>query len=205
MSKQSREERKLTAIRSISLEDVVMERHKWWRRLLRQRKLVVGVVSLLGLTAAAGSAAYQIWSGDEPGPLVVCAVEPVHTGSLPGTPSAAPKPRPEAAVPATAATETAASEAPVAPAPVEMARVPRPRPDEPMVTGSIAPAGTVSQGPRYASPPQRRQVARASEPCRTLQALTVRLPVTVFCLDDRRRFRPPPHARYVPGPPYVRW
>ncbi len=213
MSNPPREERRLVAIRSVSLEDIVLERHTWWRRLMRQKRLLIGVVSLLGLTAAAGSAAYHVLSGSgtpgENGPLVVGAVAPAHTGSLPPSPGTLPKPRPNVAAPEIAAPAAPdAPEAVAAPEPVRMARVPRPRPDEPIVTGSIAPSRDASphpRGPRYAAHPRQRQVARAQDPCRRLQAMTAHLPVTVYCPEDRRHYRPPPHARYVPGPPYVRW
>ncbi|MGH6922415.1 MAG: hypothetical protein ACRED5_01480, partial [Propylenella sp.] len=167
MSRQSRQANRLDAIRSVSLEDIVMGRHTRWRRFLRRAKPVLLGVSILGLTAAMGSAFYYGANGSgeffpserQWGGQVELASEPpapLHTGSVAASAAAETPPAPLPAGPKIVAAEgAAASEEPVAPQlasigeatheaapagePADLARVPNPRPDEPVITGSIPP------------------------------------------------------------------
>lgn len=176
MSRQSREAERLDAIRSVSLEDIVMERHTRWRRFLRKAKSGLTVVSLVGLTAAAGAAAYFVWSGPGEymkGQRVELAAEPaapVHTGSLPETATAVPLPTQSRSVSETQPSAT--GESGDTPQPERVARLPNPRPDS---TGSEAAAGR----PAHAQPQPRYHYVerRRFRPCRALQRLTAYIPL----------------------------
>jgi hypothetical protein len=197
MARQSREGKRLDAIRSVSLADVVHGRHTRWRRLLRRAKNTLTVVTWLGAAAAAGSVVYFVGSGPgDEAPLVSRTPAPRHAVPLPQSDAAAPEAYlaspPEAAPfepmnaeaePAQAMTaqrfETAAVEprasnmfeaATSNAEPEDLARLPTPRPDEPVVTGSIR----VRAAPHASSVPSVEK--RRFRPCRALQRLTSRLP-----------------------------
>jgi hypothetical protein len=174
MSRESRESRKLTAIRSISLEDVVKERHRRWRRLLRRRSTLL-LVSLVALSAVAGGAAFSIWGGSGTGSVLAYESQPILLATLaPEAPRETPRrtPAPRPAAPAA----TAAAPIPLTiPEPQQSARMPKPRPDEPVVTGSIS-----SAAPRPVAP-RRYADSRRRDPCQVLQAITSRLPLRVHC------------------------
>jgi hypothetical protein len=200
MSRQSRQTERLDAIRSVSLEDIVMGRHTRWRRFLRRAKPVLLGISLLGLTAAVGSAFYYGANGSgeffpserQWGEQVELASEPatpLHTGSVAASAAAETPLAPLPAEPKIIANEDAAgAEEPVEPqlasiaepepeaaaaeVSADLARVPNPRPDEPVITGSI-PRKTFSM-PRANAP--HRAERRPFRPCRALQQLTSRLP-----------------------------
>ena len=198
MDRPSRDVRKLDHIRSVSLEDIVNGRHTRWRRFLRLTRRSLPVFSVIALTAASGFAAYHINSGPgDGGPLVVSAppVEieaPVHTGALPAEPTV------------TTTDMTTGN---------QIARLPRARPDDPIITGSIAPAPAVSPSaapPASPSPPTvvvTTPPQRNAEPppCRALRELSARIGLHIHCVQRPASYAPPPEARYVPGPPYVTW
>lgn len=170
MSKESRQAERLDAIRSVSLEDIVKGRHTRWRRFLKKAKPAIVAVSLLGLTAAAGSAVYTVLGGpDDRFPAEIARTDPqpalLSTGSLPAHETT------------TAAIETAEPAAPETGEPM-VARLPTPRPDEPVVTGSIH--RPVRMVPAYA--PQRVETRR-HQFCITMQQLTAQLPFArVYCV-----------------------
>jgi hypothetical protein len=77
----------------------------------------------------------------------------------------------------------------VSPEPIVLARLPRPRPDEPIVTGSIDRRDWFERpSPRY------------DDPCEFLARLGAPLPVRVRCLQESRAAPP----RYPPSPPEYR-
>ncbi len=194
MSRESREAERLDRIRSVSLEDIVNGRHTRWRRFLKRAKTGLVIVSLIGLTAAMGSAAYYLSQGPNDGTILAAQpvepAEPLTTGSIP--------PRtPDPVV--TAALQQPASQPPSPPAglsllldeaafergdpgSLELTRVPRPRPDEPVaVAGPAPPTRALPAAP----PPQPTAAVRRAGPCRTLQTLTARLPIQVHCPGQR--------------------
>ena len=165
MSMESRRAEKLDAIRSVSLEDIVMGRHTRWRRFLMKAKHAILAVSLLGLTAAAGSAAYYLASGpDDPSQL---AAAPAKATS-PAEPTPRTEPTPQLAALAAQPADDASAE-------TDLARVPKPRPAEaPIVTGSIKRNELVIYG-RV----QRRQPA--FDPCRMFNELAFALRIPRRC------------------------
>jgi hypothetical protein len=187
MSRQSREAERLDAIRSVSLEDIVKGRHTRWRRFLRRAKAALVVVGLAGLAVATGSAVYYVSSGPDDGTILASQhPAPVTTGSLSQQateepalpPSVKTLAQPFAHPLARPLAPGAATAMPAHSTWSELARMPKPRPDEPVFTGSIAPSG---QALRAAPPPRRTSVARRAGACRTLQALTAQLPLRIHC------------------------
>lgn len=178
MSRQSRQAERLDAIRSVSLEDIVYGRHTRWRRFLKTAGPVLIGVSLFALTAATGSAVYHMLSGPArfPGEGVELASEPPAPPTIGSPPASAATPEVQAA--ALAALESVAPAALEPRAPqtaesVDVVRLPTPRPDEPIVTGSIA--HPVRAAPH--TPPSRTIEKHHFRPCRTLQRLAARLPL----------------------------
>jgi hypothetical protein len=193
MARQSREEKRLDAIRSVSIEDIVYGRHTRWRRFLRHAKKAASVVSALAAAMAVGSAVYFVLSGS--GEVLLTSKPPASSASAPqisepldvpplsaiataGDPVTMVHPTPMRAPARTAdplemaaLTDDATAEIPPPGATSEplpeadLARLPTPRPDEPIVTGSIA---------RTDADPSER---RGFRPCRTLQRWTSRLPL----------------------------
>jgi hypothetical protein len=195
MARQSREDRRLDAIRSVSIEDIVYGRHTRWRRFLRRAKKATSVVSALAAATAVGSAVYFVLS--RPGEVLLTSKPPASSASAPqisepldvpplsaiataGDPVPMVHPAPMGA-PVNTATPfemaTLSNDATVdipsaevtpnrrAEVQVDPGRLPTPRPDEPIVTGSIARAD--------ADPRETRRF----RPCRTLQRWTSHLPL----------------------------
>ena len=166
MSRESRRVERLDAIRSVSLEDIVMGRHTRWRRFLKQARRVVLAASLLGLTAAFGSAAYYLASGPD-GPSELAAA-PADTTPTPAHESTQPEPATRLAAFASKPTNDVQAE-------TEVARVPKPRPDEgPIVTGSIKRDELVIYGRVERRPP-------AFHPCRMFNDLAFALRIPPRC------------------------
>jgi hypothetical protein len=78
--------------------------------------------------------------------------------------------------------------------PVILARLPRPRPEAPIITGSIGRRDSYPPSPAYA------------DPCAILERIGAPLPVRLRCLNDNRAAAPsyPPYPpNYRPPQPYV--
>lgn len=187
MTRQTREERRLDAIRSVSIEDIVYGRHTRWRRFVRRARQSATAVTALAAATALGAAVYFVAPGPgetmlvAPAPAVALSAPDAHApldvpplqaiAGLDAAPAPSVSAGPTPILPATPfAAEVveisapAAAPAPPASEPVDLARLPTPRPDEPIVTGSIARADD-------SGIEQRR-----FRPCRTLQRWTSHLP-----------------------------
>lgn len=178
-------------VRSLSLEEIVTRPPPLplWRRFLRFVRIAVIAWGVISLGAVAGMAAYYL-NGEANTALLA--------GEGPAPPKATPaEPEPDRV--AVAVDTAPPAEAVFAPAalpelsglerssPLTDARVPRPRPDEPVITGSLGP-------PRYDPdyvPTHRRRIA---DPCTTLRNLGV----PIRCGNQARVYSPPPPPLPVP-------
>jgi len=197
-----------SSIKSVSLAELPYQtplQPPLFARVLRVVRLGLMVCGALSLSAAGGVALVYLGGGpdeallvseDEAGPVVVAAAP-------------AKEPDPVAPIQEESAREDAALDAPIRiveipppdfdepptdpeaelqlpPEPLVMARLPRPRPDEPIVTGSI--------GRRDSYPP-----APAYDPCEILERLGAPFPVRVRCFHESRGAPPPPsYPAYPP-------
>ncbi len=198
MSMESRRARRLDAIRSVSIEDIVNGRHTRWHRFLKKAKRWVLAFSLVAFTAAAGSAAYVLTngSGDSSGDTVQLAAQqaaaPVtartpRTRPATATEPAAPSETVDLASPPASQTQLALKallanpDEPIdiAMADAELARTPKPRPDEaPIITGSIKRADHVEQHEKLIVIGRVEQRPIVLRPCRMFNhvAATLRIP-----------------------------
>lgn len=183
-------------VRSLSLEEIISQdlRPPLLKRLANFVKVAVLAWGVISLGAVAGIAAYYL-SGEPETALAVSEVpQPPKLLSV--------KPKPDRVAVAIDTVPTATDV--FAPAtlptlsglgalpPIAEARVPRPRPDEPIVTGSLGP-------PRYDPyyvPAHRRRIV---DPCIALRNLGA----PVRCGRQVRAYAPPPpppRAEYYPRP-----
>ena len=204
-------------VRSLSLEEIVSAPAPLplWRRALRFIRIAVTAWGVISLGAVSGVAAYYL--NGEPETALLVAEDEVSLDerlSLASREVASPPPEALPAEPAPTL-ETASIEAtPVESAPPADAvfapaalqevstlapsaqatdiRLPRPRPDEPVITGSLGP-------PRYDpdyKPTHRRRIDLRS-PCTTLRNLGA----PIRCGGQARAYTPPPAApEYLPRP-----
>jgi hypothetical protein len=180
-------------VRSLTLEEIVTAPPPLplWRRILRFFKIAVMAWGVISLGAIAGMSAYYLNREPETALLV---------SEQQAAPDAAPvRAEPDrvtvAAVDAAPPAETVFAPAALSelsaleksPA-IDDARLPRPRPDEPVITGSLGP-------PRYDPdyvPTHRRRL----NPCTTLRNLGA----PIRCGSQARVYSPPPVPEYYPRP-----
>jgi hypothetical protein len=187
-------------VRSLSLEEIVTQPPplRLWRRVLRFTRIAVTAWGVISLGAVAGMAAYYLNGEPDTGVLV-------SEGQMP--PKAAPAPSSEPDRIAVAFDLAPPADAVFAPAALPEfsrlepsaammdPRLPRPRPDEPIFTGSLGPprSGPPRYDPDYA-PTYRRRIAN---PCTTLRNLGA----PIRCGNQARVYSPPPPApEYYPRP-----
>jgi hypothetical protein len=200
-------------VRSLSLEEIVSAPPPLplWRRALRFIRIAVTAWGVISLGAVSGVAAYYL--NGEPETALLIGEDEVSLEerlSLVARDVALPPPEATPAVPAptleTAYVESAPpADAVFAPAALQEVstlapsaqtadvRLPRPRPDEPVITGSLGP-------PRYDPdyrPAHRRRIDLRS-PCTTLRNLGA----PIRCGGQARAYTPPPAAPDYPPRPY---
>lgn len=180
-------------VRSLTLEEIVGQGPPLplLVRIARFGKVLLVAWGAISLGAAGGVAAYYLGGGSATPLLVGSGKEaPAPPKS---TPAASPQPARLASLdtgsdganmfaPADLPTTLSAS-------PIVEARLPRPRPEEPVVTGSIGPP---PYDPNYAPPIRRRVV----DPCIALRNLGA----PIRCNSPRRVYAAPPPT---PAPPPV--
>ena len=157
-----------TSVKSLSLEDLVNGRPPFFARIAEFAKTGLMIWGAISLSAAAGFAAVHLkGASDEPvlrsEQAVASHATEVESDPVDGAPA-------EIALPAPDAAEQ-----------ILLARLPRPRPDEPIFTGSISRA---SSAPRYAN-------QRYSDPCAAWNSL--RMPFRISCVREHRAH---PYYRY---------
>jgi hypothetical protein len=161
------------SIKSLTLQDLVNMRPPFFGRLREIAKTGLMIWGAVSLSAAAGYAALHLQGGPETS--VLRSDRPAAERSEPAIVSVA----------APAKSETLVSAEPTE---TELARLPRPRPDEPIVTGSIA---------SHVGDPDARRYAqnRYADPCDAWNSLG--LPFRLHCIREGR-------AAYQPDYRY-RW
>jgi hypothetical protein len=184
-------------VRSLSLEEIVTQAPP--RRILRYMRIAVMAWGVISLGAVTGMAAYYL-NGESSTALLV-------SESQTPPKAAAAEPAPDRVAMAVDAAPSA--EAVFAPAALPElsglersaaiidARLPRPRPDEPIITGSLGPTryGPPRYDPEYV-PTHRRRI---SNPCTTLRNLGA----PIRCGNQARVYAPPPPPpvpEYYPRP-----
>jgi hypothetical protein len=177
MEQLSRDPRAET-IKSVTLADLQFGSHSRFDGLKALARMALMLWGALSFGAAAGIAAYYL-VGSSPGPILVSEAEdqePAPAGMLASF-TEIPPPADELDRGADAGLR----------APIIEARLPRPRPGEPLVTGSIGRrAPTKARG-------------RFLDPCEALNKLGVGFPFRFRCYEDHvyapppRRYRPPRH------------
>jgi hypothetical protein len=187
-------------VRSLSLEEIVGQgpTAPLAVRIARFGKVLLIAWGAISLGAAGGVAAYYLGGGSAT-PLLASDAQTLPAPSKP-TPATSPKAERLASAdtgsgganmfaPADLPTTLSASP------PIVEARLPRPRPEEPVITGSI---GRPAYDPNYAPPIRRRVV----DPCTTLRNLGA----PIRCGSPRRVYvapspaPAPPPVVYVPQP-----
>ncbi len=206
MSMESRRARRLDAIRSVSIEDIVNGRHTRWHRFLKKARRWVLAFSLVAFTAAAGSAAYVLTSGSGDNVQLTAfkqdaaserTAAEVEIAAAPRAPKSRPEPPKVPAAPsetvdlavAPPASETQlalktllanpSEPIEIAMADAEVARTPKPRPDEPpIITGSIKRADRVERHEKLIVIGRVEQRPIVLRPCRMFNhvAATLRIP-----------------------------
>ena len=182
-------------VRSLSLEEIVTQPPPLplWRRLLRLIRIAVMAWGVISLGAIAGMAAYYLHGEPETALLVSEEQSPVVPAKpkLDRVAAAFEVAPPAEAVFAPAALRELSLLA-RSPATID-ARLPRPRPDEPVITGSLGPP---RYDPDYAPTHQRR----IANPCTTLRNLGA----PIRCGNQARVYSPPsppqPVPEYYPRP-----
>jgi hypothetical protein len=194
------------SIKSVSLADLERQdeaRPPLFARIVHLVKVGLMVWGALSLSAAGGIALVYLQGGPDDALLVgdketaipetrdEPPTKPIgQTASLPAPVSIAETDPAEAEESFVA---PAVAEAP--PEPLILARVPRPRPDEPIVTGSIGRRDAFPPSPAYA------------DPCQILERIGAPLPVRIRCLNDSHAAAPPYPSyppNYPPPQPYAR-
>ncbi len=149
------------SIKSLTLQDLVNMRPPFFGRMREIAKTALMIWGAVSLSAAAGYAALQIQGGPE---------ESVLRNDRP-TIERAERVGAVASVSAPAKPEVLT---PAVPVEAELARLPRPRPDEPMITGSIA---------QLSDPAARRYAQnRHADPCDAWNSLG--LPFRLRCVHE---------------------
>jgi hypothetical protein len=192
-------------VRSLSLEEIITQAPPLpiWRRAIRFMRIAVMAWGVISLGAVAGMAAYYLNGEPDTALLVSEGQSPFISEDQSSPPNAVPaKPKPDRV--AVALNAAPSAEAVFAPAtlpdlsglelspPLTDARLPRPRPDEPIITGSLGPP---RYDPDYA-PTHRRRIAN---PCTTLRNLGA----PIRCGNQARVYSPPPPPpvpEYYPRP-----
>jgi hypothetical protein len=188
-------------VRSLSLEEIVTAPPPLplWRRILRFFRIAVMAWGVISLGAVAGMTAYYLKGEPSTALLVSESQAPAEVAPT--------KPKPDRV--AVAVDSAPAADAVFAPAALPElsrleispqlsdARLPRPRPDEPIITGSLGPArsGPPRYDPDYV-PTYRRRIAN---PCTTLRHLGA----PIRCGNQARVYSPPPPPpvpEYYPRP-----
>lgn len=179
-------------VRSLSLEEIVTQAPSLpiLRRIAKFLKVMMVAWGAISLGAVAGVATYYLGGGSattllvsqQPAPAKPAKQEPVRVASVDDTAPDGANMFGPADLPSTLS------------APITEARLPRPRPDEPVITGSISPP---RYDPNYA-PPMRRRVV---DPCTALRNLGA----PIRCGYERRVYvapppRPPPVQYHQPQP-----
>jgi hypothetical protein len=188
-------------VRSLSLEEIVTAPPPLpiWRRILRFIRIAVTAWGVISLGAVSGVAYYYL-SG-EPDAALLVSQEPLPLAIADEAEPAAAVAQPEPERVAVAGDRAPSAEAVFAPAafpelsglepsPLTAdARLPRPRPDEPIITGSLGP-------PRYDPDYVPKHRRRIGNPCTTLRNLGA----PIRCGNQARVYSPPPVPEYFPRP-----
>ena len=161
------------SIKSLTLQDLVSMRPPFFGRLREIAKTGLMIWGAVSLSAAAGYAALHLQGGPE---------DPVLRSDRPAIERSGP------VVVSIAAPTKSETVAPAEPTETELARLPRPRPDEPFITGSLAFQSGDPATRRYAQ-------NRYTDPCDAWNSLG--LPFRLHCIPERR-------AAYQPDYRY-RW
>ena len=189
-------------VRSLSLEEIVTAAPPLpiWRRILRFMRIAVTAWGVISLGAVSGVAYYYLNGEPDAALLVSQESESLVIADQADSPAAAPA-QPETERVAVAVDGAPSAEAVFAPAalpelsglapssPTAEARLPRPRPDEPIITGSLGP-------PRYDPDYVPRHRRRIGNPCTTLRNLGA----PIRCGGQARAYSPPPVPEYYPRP-----
>lgn len=177
--------REAETIKSVTLADLEFGRPRPFDRIAGLAKMALMLWGALSFGAAAGTAAYY-YAGATGEPVLVA------QRSAAEAPVAAPERDVALAEipPHLSDYVGAKGEETLAPAPIVEARLPRPRPDEPIFTGSI-------ERPRTAR-------SRYVDPCEALQAIGARFVFGARCRRETRYYAPPPPPRYYYPAPYQR-
>ncbi len=162
MDQHLRESERRGSIKSVSLQDLVNMRPPFFGRMREIAKTGLMIWGAVSLSAAAGYAALHLQGGP---------AEPVLRQDGP----AVERSGPAAAIASVAAPVRSEELAAGEPSRTELARLPRPRPDEPIVTGSIAPEDPAAR--RYAQ-------NRYADPCDAWNSLG--LPFRLRCIRESR-------------------
>ncbi len=182
------------SVKSVSLAELASPRPSLFRRTLRLARIALMAWGAISLGAIAGIAAYYLNGGSDAVLLVS------ENQAAPSPPIAEPRPERLAALVETA--DAPIDTAPPAvvmpeammfriPEPIVEARVPRPRPEAPIITGSIGPP---AYDPNYVAPARRP----AFDPCAALRNLGSPFPFRVRCSQQSRVYAPP--RQYYPQP-----
>lgn len=168
------------SIKSLSLEELLAERPSFLARALAFARRALMVLGGVALAAAGGTAAYYYLNGpsEEPALVAEAAPAPARIAALTEIPA------PDVSQ---AGTFSPAPEA----APIMEARLPRPRPDEPVFTGSVGAAERGYHAPR----------GRYLDPCQAFRRLSAPFRLNVRCGDEVRYRRPRPRYYVVETPP----
>jgi hypothetical protein len=182
--------REAETIKSVTLADLQFGRPSPYDRIAGLAKMALMLWGALTFGAAAGTAAYY-FAGASGEPLLIT------ERKIETPPQAKPATVAVAEIPPPANADVASNvEEEIEPAPIVEARMPRPRPDEPVFTGSV-------ERPRQAR-------SRHIDPCEALDAIGARFIFGMRCQREARVYAPapppPPRYYYQPAPyqpPYV--
>jgi hypothetical protein len=177
--------REAETIKSVTLADLQFGRPRPFDRVAALAKMALMLWGALTFGGAAGTAAYYYAGSGEP--VLVSQRSAIEV----------PSPEPERDValaeipPHLSDYVGAKGDEALEPAPIVEARMPRPRPDEPVFTGSI-------------ERPRERH-ARYVDPCEALDAIGARFVFGMRCRRETQAYAPPPPPpRYYYPAPYQR-